>query len=99
MIAAGVRSALGSLWYVSDAGTLALMAKFYEQLQTAPIKAEAVRQAQLALIRGEVRMEGGELVISAERRYALPPELARLADRDFSHPYYWSGFTLIGNPW
>ena len=29
----------------------------------------------------------------------LPPELAELGDQSFSHPYYWSAFTLIGNPW
>ena len=20
-------------------------------------------------------------------------------NQDFTHPYYWAGFTLIGNPW
>ncbi|CAD5952955.1 hypothetical protein PCC9214_02674 [Planktothrix tepida] len=20
-------------------------------------------------------------------------------NRDFSHPYYWSGFTIVGSPW
>ncbi|MEN9519123.1 MAG: hypothetical protein RLZZ381_1711, partial [Cyanobacteriota bacterium] len=20
-------------------------------------------------------------------------------NQDFTHPYYWGGFTLIGNPW
>uniref|UniRef100_A0ACD5H2K1 CHAT domain-containing protein n=1 Tax=Desertifilum tharense IPPAS B-1220 TaxID=1781255 RepID=A0ACD5H2K1_9CYAN len=46
-IAAGVKSAIASLWYVSDQGTLALMIQLYEQLKTAPIKAEALRQAQM----------------------------------------------------
>ena len=35
---AGVKTVLGSLWYVSDAGTLVLMSEFYERLKTAPIK-------------------------------------------------------------
>ncbi|MEQ8540665.1 MAG: CHAT domain-containing protein [Coleofasciculus sp. D1-CHI-01] len=41
-VQAGVKSALGSLWYVSDEATLGLMTEFYRQLETAPIKSEAL---------------------------------------------------------
>jgi CHAT domain-containing protein len=97
-VQAGVKSALASLWYVNDEGTLGLMSEFYQQLKAAPIKAEALRQAQLAMLRGEVRLEGGQLVTS-EGTVPLPPELAKLGNRNFTHPLYWSAFTLIGNPW
>ena len=52
-VKAGVKSVLASLWYVSDEGTSELMIKFYQQLKTAPIKAEALRQAQLEMIRSD----------------------------------------------
>ena len=97
-VQAGVKSALGSLWYISDEGTLGLMTNFYEQLKQSPIKAEALRRSQLAMLRGEVRVEGGKLVTSGSS-FPLSPELAQLGDKDLSHPYYWSAFTLIGNPW
>jgi CHAT domain-containing protein len=97
-VQAGVRSALASLWYVSDEGTMALMRNFYQELRKAPIKAEALRQAQLAMLRGEVRIEGGELVRGDERT-PLPPELAQTEDKKLTHPYFWSAFTMIGNPW
>ncbi|HEY9667755.1 MAG TPA: CHAT domain-containing protein, partial [Coleofasciculaceae cyanobacterium] len=97
-VLAGVKSSLASLWYVSDQGTLGLMTEFYDQLKTTPIKAEALRQAQLAMLRGEVRLEGGQLRTS-EVNIPLPPELARLGNRTLKHPYYWSAFTMIGNPW
>ena len=97
-VQAGVKSALGSLWYVSDEGTLGLMITFYEQLKTAPIKAEALRQAQLAMLKGEVRLEGGQLVTS-RGSFPLPPELGKLGNKDLTHPFYWSAFTMIGNPW
>ena len=97
-IQAGVKSALGSLWYVSDEGTLGLMTTFYEQLKQAPIKAEALRQAQLAMINGKVRLGNGQLV-TPSGPIALPPELANLENSNLSHPYYWSAFILIGNPW
>jgi CHAT domain-containing protein len=97
-VQAGVKSALGSLWYVSDEGTVGFMTEFYEKLKQAPIKAEALRQAQLAMLKGDVRLQGGKLVTS-RGSFPLPPELAILGDRDFTHPYYWSAFTMIGNPW
>ncbi|WP_204104190.1 MULTISPECIES: CHAT domain-containing protein, partial [Spirulina sp. CCY15215] len=97
-VAAGVKSALGSLWYVNDVGSLGFMTGFYEHLQTAPIKAEAVRRAQMALLAGEVQLEGGELVTQGGA-FPLNNQLVNLGDLNFSHPYYWSGFTLIGTPW
>jgi CHAT domain-containing protein len=97
-VQAGVKSVLASLWGVNDEGTLGLMSEFYQQLKVAPVKAEALRQAQLAMLKGEVRIEAGELVTS-EGRLSLPPELARVGDQSLTHPFYWGAFTLIGNPW
>ncbi|MEM8637610.1 MAG: CHAT domain-containing protein [Cyanobacteria bacterium P01_G01_bin.54] len=93
---AGVKSVLASLWQVSDLGTLALMGAFYDQLADpdVTIKAEALRQAQLALLRGEVNLQSGFI-----GEMPLPPELARYRDTDLTHPFYWSAFTLVGSPW
>ena len=99
-VQAGVKSVLASLWYVSDEGTLGLMAEFYHHLKVAPIKAEALRQAQIAMIKGQVRIENGRLILSnLNKELELPPELAKLGNENLSHPYYWSAFTLIGSPW
>jgi CHAT domain-containing protein len=97
-VLAGVKSSLASLWYVSDQGTLALMTDFYEQLKVAPIKSEALRQAQLAMIKGEVRLEDGVLR-TPSTDVILPPQLAVLRNQKLQHPYYWAAFTMIGNPW
>jgi filamentous hemagglutinin family protein len=97
-VLAGVKSSLASLWYVSDRGTLGLMTEFYEQLKTAPIKSEALRQAQLAMLKGEVRLEDGKL-ITPGADIPLPPQLALLDNQTLEHPYFWSAFTMIGNPW
>lgn len=97
-VQAGVKSALGSLWYVSDDGTFGLMTEFYEKLKESPIKAEALRQAQLGMIRGEVRLQEGKLVTS-NGSFQLPSTLVQSRDRNLTHPYYWSSFTMIGNPW
>ncbi len=95
---AGVKAAMGSLKFVSDEGTLGLMVSFYGQLKQSPIKAEALRQTQLAMLQGKVRLENGQLVTEIGN-FPLPPQLAQLGDRDFRHPRYWSGFTMIGSPW
>ena len=97
-IQAGVKSALASLWYVSDAGTLALMTEFYQQLKNSPIKSAALRNAQLQMIQNKLRVEAGE-VRSIRGAVVLPPTLTDNIDTNLSHPYYWAAFTLIGNPW
>jgi len=93
----GVKSALASLWYVGDTGTVGLMSEFYRQLNTASIKAEAMRRAQVALLRGQVRLEGKAL-ITPRGELSLPPEVSVRAE-DLSHPYYWAAFTMVGSPW
>ncbi|WP_247219284.1 CHAT domain-containing protein [Synechococcus sp. C9] len=97
----GVQTAVASLWNVDDTSTFALMAEFYTNLQSTPIKAEALRQAQLALLRGQTKVEGGQLRLVTQRGQSipLPPELAQVKGLDFAHPYFWSGFSMIGSPW
>lgn len=96
-VQAGVKSALASLWYVSDKGTLGLMSEFYQQLGRVPVKAEALRQAQIAMIKKQVTMRQGYLVSSAGK-LPLPLDLPE-ANINLSHPYYWAAFTIVGSPW
>ena len=79
---------------------MSLMTQFYNTLNTAPIKSEALRQAQLALVRGDAYVDDGVLFIQGlNRGIPLPPESATRATTDLSHPYFWSAFTVVGNPW
>ena len=94
----GVKSALATLWSVDDAGTLALMAKFYQQLRQAPIRSEALRQAQIAMLRKQVSLQDQQLSLPG-LTLPLPPEFQGLPSLNLSHPYYWAGFTMVGNPW
>lgn len=95
---AGVKSAIASLWDVSDTGTLILMSEFYRQLGQTTTKAEALRQAQLAMLRGDARIAEGQLVLP---RGTMPlPEVLQDTDiTDLSAPFYWAGFTMISSPW
>ena len=91
----GARSALASLWYVSDRGTLALMGGFYEQLRQANTKAQALRQTQMALLHRDIRIEGGELH-TPEGTVPLPAEYEDLDELEFVHPYFLGLFCISG---
>ena len=84
----GAKAVIASLWSVSDQSTAALMRRFYEIWTThaGMSKVEALKQAQMALLREEVKPEGVEAAVGA----SSPPE-------SFAHPYYWAPFILIGN--
>ncbi|MGD1850756.1 MAG: CHAT domain-containing protein [Cyanophyceae cyanobacterium] len=96
----GVRSALASLWVVSDRGTLALMSEFYRQLKETPTRVDALRETQLAMLRGEVAVEGDRITRGPRGGTIVLPQILRANGREsLSHPYYWSAFSMIGNPW
>ncbi|MFN6478929.1 CHAT domain-containing protein [Nostoc sp. DedQUE07] len=96
-VLAGVKTSVASLWSVNDAGTAALMTKFYENLKTTPIKAEALRQAQVAMLKGQIYVKDGQVQgLGGVGNLPLP---ADSADESLMHPYYWAGFTMVGNPW
>jgi len=94
----GTKSALASTWNVSDTGTLALMSEFYQQLGNTTTKAEALRQAQLKMLHGEVAMNGEQLQLS---RGSIPmsEDWGQEDISDLSSPYYWGAFTMVGSPW
>ena len=93
----GVNSAVGSLWRASDIGTLGMMSEFYWQLKENSLKAEALRQAQIAMIQKQIRWREGQLE-TPRKDISVSSELMTLEGLDLSHPYYWSGFSLVGNP-
>ncbi len=87
---AGARTVIASLWKVNDAATAALMSRFYDNLWRKKMgSAEALRQAQLALLRrgdaaGPVR--GFEIVEGDEPAPRRP------------HPSLWAAWVLSGDP-
>jgi CHAT domain-containing protein len=86
-VQSGSKAVLASLWAVSDTGTLNLMSEFYRQLPSASTKVEALQKAQIAMLRGTRPLP------------SFLPDSADTKDVDYRHPYYWSAFTLVGNPW
>ncbi|MEL7417600.1 MAG: CHAT domain-containing protein, partial [Cyanobacteria bacterium J06555_3] len=95
-VQAGVKSALASLWYVSDLGTLALMGEFYDQLGNTLVKAEALRQTQLEMLKGNVMVDDRQVKLSNGVGLDLAEDFPA-GSLSLDHPYFWSSFTLIGN--
>ena len=98
----GVRTAIGSLWNVSDEGTFALMTNLYSHLKQSTTKASALQKAQRGFIRRKIEVNNGNIRIDTVNipTASLPPAMREnLRTKNLSHPYYWSAFTLIGNPW
>ncbi len=96
-VESGAKATVASLWSVDDGGTLAWMTQFYQQLKATPIKAEALRQTQIAMIKQQVSLKNNPAIRGSS---SLPASVAaNLDSRELSHPYYWAGFMLIGNPW
>ncbi|HDH05196.1 MAG TPA: CHAT domain-containing protein, partial [Nitrospirae bacterium] len=95
-IYAGTPSIVASLWSVNDRSTSELMGMFYKNLRNHS-KAEALRMAQIEMIRGEVgkgivRGVGG-ITTSKEAKSGTEPAMTV----DGSHPYFWAPFILLGD--
>jgi len=97
-VQSGAKAALASLWAVSDAATVVTMVDFYKNLQESPIKVEALRQTQLAMLHDQLHLESPSIQ-QVIRGIEIPASVENSISRDLSHPYYWAGFTMIGNPW
>ena len=104
----GAKAVVASLWPVADRSTKELMQNFYRlrEAKAGVSKAEALRQAQLTLLRGEKSNVAGaeapqnnrQIIHDEEKSPAAGKPLFKLDPRrPYAHPYYWAPFILIGN--
>jgi CHAT domain-containing protein/Tfp pilus assembly protein PilF len=101
----GAKAVVASLWSVADISTSVFMQEFYRVRESSgTTKAEALRQAQLALLHGTAT---GSATARPVRQlmHEEPPRAGRSnappfdpdAKAPYAHPYYWAPFFLMGN--
>jgi CHAT domain-containing protein len=97
----GADAVMASLWVVADKSTSEIMQEFYKNLATGKMtKSQALRQAQLSLLKGKKsqledakkRAPGGLVPVAEPENSSKNREAT-----NYSHPYYWAPFILIGN--
>jgi CHAT domain-containing protein len=90
-IRAGASSTVATLWSVDDQSTSQIVEQFYRKLRGAierrdgTTKAQALRQAQLTMLENDLPKAPASSASAEEE------------STDFSHPYYWAPFILLGN--
>ena len=79
---AGARSVVASLWDVADQTTAELMTRFHRHLATGLSKDEALRAAQIELIRESI---------------SITTANGQMMETDASAPFFWAAFQLFGD--
>ena len=91
----GAKAVLASLWSVADESTALFMADFYKQWLKNPgvTKVDALRQAQLDMLRGTQGTSEGAATKPAKAKNSIDKK----PTPSYTHPFYWAPFILIGN--
>lgn len=99
----GARAVLATLWPVADTSTALLMRTLYQQHQAQLDKADALRQAQLALLRGTVQVSALPDSLRGAIRLVPTSGVPTAANfkvdpkAPYAHPYFWAPFILMGS--
>jgi CHAT domain-containing protein len=98
---AGAKAVLATLWPVADASTAALMRVLYQGHKVGHLdKADALRQAQLALLKGSVAVEDNGRAARGLARASTDHATGTFKatpSTPYAHPYFWAPFILMGN--
>jgi len=92
----GANSVIATLWPIADDSTGIFMANFYTMMlkKEGVTKAEALRHAQFEFIKGNI----SNLNLNNETEHHDSPESEDTEPpADFSHPFFWAPFILMGN--
>lgn len=82
---AGARSIVATLWDVADEPTTQLVSNFYKNIGRGQDKAQALRAAQLSVLR---QLRAGKVKVATRRGPVTLPD----------NPVFWASFILIGEP-
>jgi tetratricopeptide (TPR) repeat protein len=95
LIYAGAPTIVASLWTVDDMATGELMASFYKHLKGGLGKAEALRAAQIEMLRTCSKTTSHFSLEKHGQKCGVIFEQL-LSTEKYAHAYYWAGFVLSG---
>jgi len=100
----GAKSVMATLWQVSDISTGLFMKQFYNVHNTQKMltKAEVLQQIQISFLNGLVKQQETNIQTRGSSIFHTKtnvPEnkINNDINKNYSHPYYWAPFILIGN--
>ena len=97
----GAKAVLATLWPVADGSTALLMSTLYKEHKDEHLdKADALRQAQLTLLKGSAKADPNAKSVRGLGRVSVaqgPATFTPDPGRPFAHPFYWAPFILMGN--
>jgi CHAT domain-containing protein len=97
----GAKSVLATLWPVADGSTALLMSTLYKEHKLEHLdKADALRQAQLTLLKGTAKVDPDAKSVRGLSRVSVaqgPANYTPDPSKPFAHPFYWAPFILMGN--
>jgi CHAT domain-containing protein/lipopolysaccharide biosynthesis regulator YciM len=96
LVLAGSESQVMSLWQVSDAATRDLMTDYYRRLQAGEGRTEALRQVQLAMLKGTRDEPQTASGAQGQRGLSGTTNQPRTQAEERSHPFYWASFIQSG---
>jgi CHAT domain-containing protein len=97
----GAKAVLATLWPVADGSTALLMSTLYKEHKIEHLdKADALRQAQLTLLKGSAKVDPDAKSVRGLSRVSVntgPATFTPDPSKPFAHPFYWAPFILMGN--
>lgn len=95
-VSRGASHAVGTLWQVDDRSTAAIVGEIYRRVLLADQPwPRAVRDAQVAMLRGEVGVVNEAVPVQPTGTRGLLGAPA-LASQNFRAPYHWAAFQVVG---
>jgi CHAT domain-containing protein len=92
----GAKSVMATLWKVEDQSTASFMQNFYQAHENESVtKARALQSVQMKFINGEI---GTDSAATDDRgSFAVDGGQTNPLTKDYTHPYFWAPFVLMGN--
>jgi hypothetical protein len=98
-LSAGVRYVVASMWSVNALATAILLGRLFEILaegtKTVPVALNCSQRELMMITRDSVKSWVHERLPELEAR--LVPQIDKLDDLPFVHPYFWAGFYASGD--